>query len=215
MIFNQDVRFGPILTRAPNQEEIRLLPQFFRADYDMVYRRGGLLLRQCLEALPLAGGFKWISIDSRSHMLMPGMYPCIPGWHCDDFCRGPDGQPDLVNLTEKAQSVHYSVVFGLSAFTEFIVEPFELPDPKELDNPSSLPVYAVYDQRICALDVKTRLVRDGEMVRFGPLAFHRGTPATAAGWRYFLRVTQSNHWEPKNEIRTQSQVYIPQGAYSW
>jgi len=28
-------------------------------------------------------------------------------------------------------------------------------------------------------------------------------------------VTESNHWEPRNEIRTQSQVYLTENFYSW
>jgi hypothetical protein len=217
MYFNQpaDLRFGATATRRPNQDEIRVLPQFYRADYDMVYRRGGLLLRQTLEAMPLAGTFKHISIDSRTHMLMPRMYPCIPGWHCDDFFRPTGDQPDLVNVSALAPSVHHSVIFGNNSLTEFIVEPLELPDPSRLVNVEGQPVYGVYDRMIENLRPEKRWVQEGEIVTFGPLVFHRGVPATAPGWRYFLRVTESNHWEPRNEIRTQSQVYLTEDFYSW
>jgi hypothetical protein len=217
MLFNQlaDFTFGGIVPHLPTQDEIRVLPQFFRADYDMVYRRGGLLLRRLLEALPLAGQFKHISIDSRTHMLMPGMYPCIPGWHCDDFFRPTAGQPDLANITSVAPSVHHSVIFGNNALTEYVIEPMLLPDPSELLETDGRPIYAVYHQMIESLHPKTRSLEEGEIVTFGPLVFHRGVPATAPGWRHFLRVTESNHWEPRNEIRTQSQVYLTENFHSW
>ena len=32
-------------------------------------------------------------IDTRVHMLMPGMYPAIPGWHLDHTPRAENGQP--------------------------------------------------------------------------------------------------------------------------
>ncbi len=37
----------------------------------------------------------WV-IDTRVNMLMPGQYPSIPGWHCDDVPRGEKyAQPDF------------------------------------------------------------------------------------------------------------------------
>jgi hypothetical protein len=91
MLFNQPdhLHFGHVLDKQPNQNQIRALPPFFHGDDDMVYRMGGLFLRHLLEQVPLTHRFKYISIDTRTHMLMPKMYPCIPGWHCDDFyCHG-------------------------------------------------------------------------------------------------------------------------------
>lgn len=36
--------------------------------------------------------FTW---DVKVHMLMPGQYPCIPGWHVDMVPRGADGKQDF------------------------------------------------------------------------------------------------------------------------
>jgi hypothetical protein len=217
MLFNQadQLQFGPILRQQPNQNEIRFLPQFFRADADMVWRLGGPFLRHVLDTVPISGRFKYVSIDTRTHLLFPRMYPSIPGWHCDDFYRPTDDQPDLARVMEKAPSVHHCVVFGNTAFTEYATEPIDLPAPEELSNPDRKPAYGIYHRLIEERRPRIRAVQSGELVRFSPLVFHRGVAATARGWRYFLRLTESNHWEPLNEIRTQTQVYLTEAFYEW
>jgi hypothetical protein len=217
MQFNgpDQLHFGVVLCEQPNQLEIRALPQFFRADFDMVYRQGGSILRACLEELPVTGKFRYLTIDTRTHLLMPRMYPCLPGWHCDDFYRRDGDQPDLEHVMDEAPSLHHSVVFGATAFTEYVTTPLELPAPRDLPNPDGEALYMLYHRLIERQRPATRQVQSGEVVTFGPLAFHRGTAATQTGWRYFLRLTESNHWEPLNEIRTQTQVYLTESYYQW
>ncbi|OAI48263.1 hypothetical protein AYO44_07475 [Planctomycetaceae bacterium SCGC AG-212-F19] len=217
MLFNrsEDLTFGPILPWHPGQADIRALPQFFRADLDMVRRQGGSFLRDVIDRLPLSQRFRYVSIDSRTHMLMPRMYPCIPGWHCDDFFRGDRPQPGLDTIMEEAPSLHHSAVFGNTSFTEYVTEPIDLPAPSELDNPDNRPIYGVYHRLIEERGPAVRALRCGEVVSFGPLVFHRGTPADRHGWRHFIRVTESNHWQPVNELRTQAQVYLTEHFYEW
>ena len=217
MRFNQadQLCFGLVLEKQPNQNEIRTLPQFFHADDDMVYRMGGTFLRHFLDRVPLTRRFRYISIDTRTHMLMPRMYPCIPGWHCDDFYRHGGRQPDLGRVLEEAPSVHHSVVFGNTSLTEFVAEPIDLPAPDEIANPDDRPLYSLYHRLIEDLGPAVRQVRSGEIVTFGPLAFHRGVQATERGWRHFIRLTESDHFPPANEIRVQTQVYLTDPFYEW
>lgn len=43
------------------------------------------------------------TIDIKVHMLMPGQYPCIPGWHIDLVPRGDDGKQmmDKIDASQK------------------------------------------------------------------------------------------------------------------
>ncbi len=55
-------------------------------------------LHPVLHTFPdLQSDYSW---DIKVHMLMPGHYPCIPGWHVDNVPRGTDGrqQFDKVRL---------------------------------------------------------------------------------------------------------------------
>ena len=120
---------------AIGQEEIRRLPQFLRASPEYVNRLGGHSYHAILDASPIIGNRKYISIDSRVHMLMPGFLPCIGGWHCDDFHRpmpprhAARGQPDLLDLADRPelQATHHALILGADvASTIFAAEPFDL-----------------------------------------------------------------------------------------
>ncbi len=206
--------------------DLRALPQFFRASLEMAYRLSPLTIKSFLDAaLDDVGhrhGFRCVSIDSRTHMLMPGMYPCIPGWHCDDFYRPEGGQPDLINVAKKAPSVHYAMVLDqdTGSLTEFLTKPLIDPmmngvlfgrQPHDALTLSGAAHAWIENE----LTIQSRCVESGEVVRFGPLDFHRGVPATGVGWRHFIRLTLSNHYEPLNEVRTQTQVYVLSAGLGW
>lgn len=233
MRFNENVKFGPILTDLPSQSEIRHIPQFYRASADYAYRLGGPIVRKFIDNLPLDSRFKYLSIDSRIHMLMPGWMPCIGGWHCDDFYR-PQAtpnvaafspvQPDLAGIVrDDKYSKHHAFVIGDIAPTEFVVKPFnmEIPQIKEGQN-----LYKKFDDLIndrIAMEtalrgsssIETGFIKSGQIVSFDCFDFHRGTVSQGSGWRLFMRATESNHWEPQNEIRTQTQVYLESFHAGW
>lgn len=239
MRFNENVRFGHIIPASdlPDQSEIRHIPQFYRASADYAYRLGGPMVRKFIDALPLDKRFKYLSIDSRIHMLMPGWMPCIGGWHCDDFYRPAavpnvaafsPVQPDLEGIVrDEKYSKHHALVIGNTAPTEFIVTPFnmDIPSVKPGEN-----LYKLFDDLIeqeldsfidsdqgCVSNssIETACITPGQIVSFDCFDFHRGTVAQFSGWRMFIRATESNHWEPQNEIRTQTQVYLENFHAGW
>lgn len=194
-------------------QDLRHLPQFFRADQDMAWRLGGSVVQQILSTVGFSRRWRHVSIDSRVHMLMKGMYPCIPGWHCDDFYRGDDGQPDLINVMERAPAEHVCIILGDCSRTVFQAGAWEWRIPSY-----STSLYAAAHKAIEAeagVVFKVQQVNPGELWWFSPITWHRGSPATKNGWRYFLRVTGSDHWEPKNELRTQTQVYMTDPFQGW
>lgn len=213
IVFNRGLEFLSTLQGLPDPEEIRSLPQFFRADPDMVHRRGGPFLRRFLAAAPLSAAARYTVIDTKVHMLMPGWYACIPGWHCDDFYRPGGGQPDLTGMAQ-ARSAHIGVVVGPTALPEFAVEPLTLPAPEEMDG-KGRPLYALYHEIIEARRPRTARPVSGQMVRFDCFDFHRGLPAECRAWRFFARITQSDHLIPRNEVRRQTQVYLTEPFEQW
>lgn len=206
------MRFLGSLPDLPDPEELRGTPQFYRADPEFVRRSGNPLLRRFLDAVPMPRA-RYLSVDTKLHMLMPGFYACIPGWHCDDFHRPRDGQPDLSSI-ESAWSEHVAMVVGETAFTEFAVEALCLPGSDELER-AGRPVYGVYHDLIEARAPRLRRAQSGELVAFSCRDFHRGTPADRRSWRLFARITASDHREPKNQVRTQTQVYLTAPFEQW
>lgn len=147
-------------------------------------------------------------VDSRLSMLKPGWYPCIPGWHYDEVKRDPDGS---LNWERNAAKTHYIMVIdqGTGSLTEIAhSEVYRFPKVSnytELNqwmesNPDRYNTFTIDSGGIYILDCNTP---------------HRGTPATGSGWRYFIRATVGTQREYANEIRTQTQVYIPTVNVGW
>lgn len=194
-------------------DEIRRLPQFHRGSLDYVYRLGGTLYRAILDRAPFRTNRKYISIDSRVHMLMPGFLPCIGGWHCDDFYRPTGKQPDLPGLMNRPNlmAVHHAFILGTEAPTIFAAESFSLPD----EALRSEHVYHDCHRYIEELNPKTFEAPESTFVSFNSLTFHRGQRSKGSGWRLFLRITESDHYQPLDEIRTQTQVYLVDERAGW
>lgn len=216
MLFRSDLKLIKSIA-VPDGLDVRKLPQFFRSDADFVRSHNNTFLNQLLDSLPKHPEYKYLSTDSRTHMLFTDVYPNIPGWHCDDFYRTESSrhQPDLDHLEEKANSIHYMLLIGDASLTEFINEDLELPSARELLNKNlSKPLYYYYDEMIEMQPRKTVHLKPNHLYSFGPLCFHRGQAATKNGWRYFIRFTFSNHYESRNELRYQTQVYTRERV-SW
>lgn len=220
MLFKSDLTFVSDLSILSGSD-VRTLPQLFRCDADFVQILKCSQLNAILEVLPDHPEYKYLSIDSRTHMLFKDFYPNIPGWHCDDFYRTPENQmqPDLENLLQDAPSIHYMALIGNPSRTEFINEDVYLPTSREiLALNTGKPIYYDYDvlldEMIEQRKLTTTTLEPEKLYRFGPLCFHSGQGATTNGWRYFIRFTFSNHYEAKNELRYQTQVYTRERV-SW
>lgn len=191
------------------QEQIRTMPMLYRADVAFALKKAPLLW-DFISHLPVNPfSFKYQSLDVKVTMLKKGWYPCIPGWHCDDFYRPTGGQPDLANLWPAHNSRHFMVLYGDASLTEFLDFPLQMPEPK-----GSGPVYGFYNTLINDLpkDVYSghaATAYSEGLYEFDSMTFHRGMPATKDGWRAFVRLTLGNERPPKNEVRSQVQVYVP------
>lgn len=209
-----------LATSLPNEYEsdraIEAEPMLRSADFKFAYSEGGPITKKLIEAIKgnrvadyyigkaLLSGLT-PKIDTKSVMLMPGMYPCIGGWHCDDVPRNEDtGQPDISQIVSHDHIhflVHLASNENLDCPTEFLTSPFQ----GELD-PN-----AVWQ----SLDAKledpryirtTQLFGHGEVAMFRRHSVHRGTPAKGKGWRYFFRLSFTSR-KVTPTIRKQVQVY--------
>jgi hypothetical protein len=188
------------------QDQIRTLPMLYRASREFARSLNNPVINDFL-ANASESGFRYESLDIKVCMLKQGWWPCIPGWHLDDFHRGIDGQPALDQL-ENYRCRHIMALHGDSSLTQFCEGEFELP-PFVLDQP----VYGWYNKQINRRYSCFQTIESRRVYEFTESDFHRGVEATHDGWRAFFRLTQSNHREPKNEIRSQVQIYVPQAQF--
>lgn len=223
-VFNSLIQdFGGFAENIEN-EEIKSEPMFFNCDLEFAYKNGGAITRSFIDALPHHWKEGNEVFDSRGHMLMPGWYPAIPGWHHDDVPRAEipvgqhfitAGQPDYDNPRYLSQHV-MGLVNGDVSPTHFAIGQCPMPAVPEgelIYRSWNSEVEKLIDNR--SIDVFT--ARDRRLYFFDWETFHTGTKAVSNGWRWFGRVSRCTERVSKitNEIRTNAQVYLEFPMEGW
>lgn len=204
---------GP-MGQLPKDIDVRYEPMFFGADLAFAKEKGGPVTQAFISVLPP----EWsdnVIFDSRVHMLMPGWYPCIPGWHHDDVPRRRlDGQPSYTAFDDPPVQHIMALVNGDICPTEFAVGSVEMPHV-----PDGKIVYGEWHPMVNLLIKNKLLVKhkipSNQMISFNAHSFHRGTPAITSGWRWFGRVSQGSTRKVINEIRQQVQIYMSEENAGW
>ena len=195
-------------------------PMIYSGDWDFTAIHGGPITRLIMGHL-LASP-EWhtaystakredlnVVIDTRSNMLMKGMYPSIPGWHCDDVPRSEKyAQPDLNLISDEVQ--HFMVLLSDNARavarTEFIAQPTIISiDENDVWN-------SVNEAIEARPQIKKGYLEEGDIIRFSQKAIHRASLCEHPGWRFFFRASIT-HRKPANEIRNQVQVYVTRSGW--
>lgn len=199
-------------------------------------RYGGDVTRAALSAMKFQNNRKYITVDVKVHMLMPGMCPAIPGWHTDGAPRNTDGHPqgafppDLKMQEEidgLGRGTHYHLLTtGEGCLTEFFTArgvELEIPDRPSTD------LYQKMSKQVAVFRGEApgtytwttayfRVSPSCQVVTWDWWNIHRGVVATKKEWRYLIRVTESDFLAPDTDlrkvIRTQQQVYASQ-AFGW
>lgn len=158
--------------------------------------------------------------DSKVVQLMPGMYPAIPGWHCDEIKR-VEGKVDCDTFHDNAKKMHYiGIIDFTGSRTEFVQADIEVPYTdslwKEVHN-------AVEFTKKCAQPDRPSPFPAPPIIRLPSnhiylmnySCVHTATPATTAGWRWFGRLTLNTDRQIVNQIRTQTNVYLNVSEAGW
>jgi hypothetical protein len=209
--FNSDFSTIGHLSQYP-ESIIKNEPMIFSGSKDFAFENGGPITKEFLSKLP----DKDFIIDSRVHMLMPGFYPCIPGWHLDDVPRTrEDGQPEHDHPAYKSENI--MTIIGDASITEFVRGELELEDigfkEGSVYGKWNADINKQLSQANCRISVKK--APELALIHFPFGAFHRGTPATKNGWRFFIRANFNTARKPVNEMRRQVNVYLPVPEQGW
>jgi hypothetical protein len=153
-------------------------------------------------------------VDVRVQRLMPGMYPSIPGWHCDAVPRNSyHGQPDF-DLIDPA-AFHVCVLLssepcGVSN-TQYVDQHMVF---KLWQSPERT-VYRQLHEEVEKHKPQLIHVKDGEFIKFTPHTVHRAMPTLRRGWRMFFRYSMYHKPPLENKIANCQQVYILSEANGW
>ena len=196
-----------------SDEQIKEEPMFFNCTTKFAAENGGPITKELVSLLGKRFQEEGI-LDSRVHMLMPGWYPCIPGWHHDDVPRSTlTGQPNYVD--PEYRSLHcLALVNSDVAPTEFMVsnknQSIKVPTP----DPSRV-TYEHWNEYLTQQPQGKTIQAEDRLYFFDCDTFHRGTAAVRNGWRWFGRVSINTDRKPTNEIRRQAQVYMSAVNAGW
>lgn len=207
-----------------DNRQIKNEPMFFNSDLEFAYNKGSEITRSFIDNLPEDWQTGKVVFDSRVHMLMPGWYPAIPGWHHDDVPR-PEvpvgkhfvtaGQPDYDNPRYRSEHI-LGLVNADICPTEFAVGECIMPQI-----PDGELIYRAWHREVENLinsgDLKHFKAKDRTMYYFDCDTFHTGNKATSDGWRWFGRVSRNTDRTNKitNEIRRQTQIYLEFPMQGW
>lgn len=211
----------------PSQELIKNTLGLWNASLEDAVKYGGDLTRAALSAMNLRGDRKYIVVDTRVTMLMPGMYPSIPGWHTDGVPRGEELRPEVkkepnINAQEAEFGLrsprYHLMVTGQHSLTDFITDQVELEVP---DEPRST-LYKMLDTQSKAMIASGAVIPftapTCTVVEFDWWNLHTAKASTGHEFRFLIRVTETDHLAPCQDlnkvIRTQQNVYVPEN-YGW
>lgn len=207
-----------------SNDSIKKEPMFFNCDFQYAYENGGEITKSFLDSLPDDWKNQPLVFDSRVHMLMPGWYPAIPGWHHDDVPRKEipigqhfitGGQPDYDNPKYKAEHI-LGLVNAAVCPTEFALGDCLMQAVKEGDT-----VYKQWHEEVEHLlehgILEKHQCDDRTLYYFDWQAFHTGTKAVSNGWRWFGRVSRNTDRvnTVTNEIRVNCQIYLEFPMEGW
>ena len=222
--FDSQVRVGKRFATYCSNDEIKNEPMFFNSDMKYGLEHGGPITKSFLMSLPEHWKSEPLVFDSRVHMLMPGWFPAIPGFHHDDVPRpeipvgqhfATAGQPDYDN--PRYLSEH---IIGL-VNAEVCPTEFALGNCFMNAVPDGEVVYRQWHKEVEALLAKGQLTRfvapDRTLIQFDWQTFHSGTKAVRNGWRWFGRVSRNTDRVKTitNEIRRNAQVYLEFPMEGW
>lgn len=131
MIINSQISLGKKITTDFSLEEIKSVPMLFRATTKFARNLNNNILNMFLDSLSEEFKTNELSIDCRVHMLMPGWFPCIPGYHHDFVPRErADSQPEYENASVRPKHA-FMLINADVCPTEFALGQSSFTDPKQ------------------------------------------------------------------------------------
>ncbi|WP_224077623.1 hypothetical protein [Planococcus chinensis] len=225
MKFNRsDLKFGnPI--EQPSQELVKNTLGLHNASLEDALKYGGDLTRAAIGSMDLQMTKKNIIVDTKIHMLIPGMCPAIPGWHTDGVPRGssldPTAKlaPNIQAQEEMDSPIFHLLVTGEACLTQFLEQRnVELEVPEVPDSKLYKMVSKQVNDRVNSGELSYFEAPSCTPVMWDWWEIHTGVAAKAHEWRFLIRVTESDIQEPKTDlreiIRTQQQGYMPM-EFGW
>lgn len=203
--------------------ELAAEPSLFSCSLEQANALGGeitqevlaAVLRSCPIQMKLAyeAGLHEV-IDVRVQRLMPGMFPSIPGWHCDFVPRSNYfAQPDFALLNSR--SFHVTCLVDTDDTGIGLANTVFLKDDIEFRFDAKSPVWRQLHQQIESGPHRIQYVKPGCVIRFDSRTPHKAAACVRRGWRYFFRMSMHHNPPIVNKVSSCQQVYVLSEENGW
>lgn len=176
--------------KSPNIGELLFMPVFSRCDIDRFRKLASGFQKELLDKTPLIGTYKYTVIDCYTQFLYPNGCPVgtrsgvgkLYEWHCDGFMQ-----------LESEPSAFHLYMTDSECGTVFNNEPITLDLPKHMPIRDFNREATLYAE--AKWGVEGRKMENNRFLTFTN-HLHRSEPAKEKQFRFFFRVTESNHITP-------------------
>lgn len=226
--FNRNPLQLGVQLEDPDGDTIKTTPSLWNASLDDAARFGGELTRHMLQACPIVGDRKYVTVDTKIHMLMRDMLPAIPGWHTDGAPRDKQGQPigpDAPSLTmqqhldlEGHAPRFHLLVTGRHCCTKFWTDTTEMSFGADVGYELYAEMTRQVDLLARASTIQTYSTEPSRWVSWDWWNIHQAIKAWNAGWRFLIRVTESDYLQPQTDLRQIVRLHNPvylTGQFGW
>lgn len=142
---------------------------------------------------------------------MPGMYPAIPGWHCDEIKR-TEGKIDCSKFHDNDQKAHFiGIIDFTGSRTKFLEADVTLPCSDNLWKD----LHKLIETDISFDEADFFYAESKKIYRMTYQCIHTAQPAAQQGWRWFGRLTLNTERNHTNELRKQCNVYVDVDNSGW
>ncbi len=207
-MFNSSIKErGDFMADFP-QDIIKNETMFFNSDLEFAYEHGRALTRAFIDNLPSDWKDCNPVLDSRVHMLMPGWFTCIGGFHHDDVPRSTiSGQPNYDNPEYYSEHLMGLVNADISP-TLFALGAHSL--PRVYNDIVYRTWHPMVEKQLAEGILKPYEAVSGKYIEFDWQSMHCGQRTRKNGWRWFVRLSRKTDRQKHmtNEIRRQTQVYL-------
>lgn len=226
VLFNRNPALAGKVIEQPAQDLVKNTLSLWNASLDDALKYGGDLTRAALGAMNIRHDRKYVVVDTKIHMLMPGFCPAIPGWHTDGVPRGPErnpagkGKPDIFAQEDGSIRPHrfHLMVTGTGCLTDFMEKSLVVGVPDDPDES----LYKVVSEKVQELRQKKDLgiftINPCQVYEWDWWNLHSAVKATKHEWRFLIRVCETDYYAPQTDlrsiIRTQQNVYVPE-LFGW
>lgn len=175
--------------QEPDFSELQSQDNFKYAGLEYVLENSIPYVKELLLSIPAKNTRKHQLVDVKVKQLEVGQYPCLSGWHTDGT---------LNILEESRPENHYIFISGAECFTRFLNTKMIIDFDYDKNSSIAPMPYKKYLDKLITNESTIEL-EENTIYAYDRFSLHKPQPAKKDGFRFLLRLTESDIIKPINK----------------